>query len=177
MPTAGSRHRSPSAPPRLSRHSASRFWRSRACRRMPRRWCAIARKSPVPIAVGERHYTRWAFSELLASRTIGGAAAGHHPERRHRRGAADRGAGGDALRLGGAAQPLELGQHRSLAPPRRGAAQFPDAGGDHRARALEGRRRHQPAARWMRRGTSRCRPRQGWGSRSTSRRRSGSRRS
>jgi galactonate dehydratase len=30
----------------------------------------IARKSPVPIAVGERHYTRWAFSELLASRTI-----------------------------------------------------------------------------------------------------------
>jgi galactonate dehydratase len=31
----------------------------------------IARKSPVPIAVGERHYTRWAFTELLASRTIG----------------------------------------------------------------------------------------------------------
>jgi galactonate dehydratase len=31
----------------------------------------IARKSPVPIAVGERHYTRWAFSELLDSRTIG----------------------------------------------------------------------------------------------------------
>ncbi|MDF2759567.1 MAG: galactonate dehydratase [Thermomicrobiales bacterium] len=31
----------------------------------------IARKSPVPIAVGERHYTRSAFSELLASRTIG----------------------------------------------------------------------------------------------------------
>jgi galactonate dehydratase len=31
----------------------------------------IARKSPVPIAVGERHYTRWAFPELLESRTIG----------------------------------------------------------------------------------------------------------
>jgi galactonate dehydratase len=30
----------------------------------------IARKSPVPVAVGERHYTRWAFDELLASRTI-----------------------------------------------------------------------------------------------------------
>ena len=31
----------------------------------------IARKSPVPIAVGERHLTRWAYPELLASRTIG----------------------------------------------------------------------------------------------------------
>jgi galactonate dehydratase len=31
----------------------------------------IARKSPVPIAVGERHYTRWAFDELLPSRAIG----------------------------------------------------------------------------------------------------------
>ena len=30
----------------------------------------IARKSPVPIAVGERHYTRWAFPELLDSRAI-----------------------------------------------------------------------------------------------------------
>jgi galactonate dehydratase len=29
-----------------------------------------ARKSPVPIAVGERHYTRWDFDELLASRAI-----------------------------------------------------------------------------------------------------------
>jgi galactonate dehydratase len=31
----------------------------------------IARKSPVPIAVGERHYTRRDFADLLASRTIG----------------------------------------------------------------------------------------------------------
>jgi galactonate dehydratase len=31
----------------------------------------VARKSPVPIAVGERHYTRRDFTELLASRTIG----------------------------------------------------------------------------------------------------------
>lgn len=30
----------------------------------------LARKSPVPIAVGERHYTRWGVAELLASRTI-----------------------------------------------------------------------------------------------------------
>lgn len=30
----------------------------------------VARKSAVPIAAGERHYTRWAFDELLASRTI-----------------------------------------------------------------------------------------------------------
>ena len=30
----------------------------------------VARGSPVPIAVGERHYTRWAFDELLASRAI-----------------------------------------------------------------------------------------------------------
>jgi galactonate dehydratase len=30
----------------------------------------VARKSAVPIAVGERHYTRWAYDELLASRTI-----------------------------------------------------------------------------------------------------------
>ena len=31
----------------------------------------VARKSPVPIAVGERHYTRRDFTALLASRTIG----------------------------------------------------------------------------------------------------------
>jgi galactonate dehydratase len=31
----------------------------------------VARKSPIPIAVGERHYTRRDFAELLASRTIG----------------------------------------------------------------------------------------------------------
>ena len=31
----------------------------------------VARKSRVPIAVGERHYTRRDFTELLASRTIG----------------------------------------------------------------------------------------------------------
>ena len=31
----------------------------------------IARKSSIPIAVGERHYTRRDFDELLASRTIG----------------------------------------------------------------------------------------------------------
>ncbi|MBA2598092.1 MAG: galactonate dehydratase [Chloroflexia bacterium] len=31
----------------------------------------VARKSAVPIAVGERHYTRWGFAELLASRSIG----------------------------------------------------------------------------------------------------------
>lgn len=31
----------------------------------------IARKSPVPIAVGERHYTRRDFADLLSSRTIG----------------------------------------------------------------------------------------------------------
>ncbi|HYO30295.1 MAG TPA: galactonate dehydratase [Thermomicrobiales bacterium] len=31
----------------------------------------LARKSPIPIAVGERHYTRWDYPELLASRTIG----------------------------------------------------------------------------------------------------------
>ena len=30
----------------------------------------LARKSPVPIAVGERHYTRWDFRELLAARVI-----------------------------------------------------------------------------------------------------------
>lgn len=30
----------------------------------------VARKSKVPIAVGERHYTRWAFDALLASRAI-----------------------------------------------------------------------------------------------------------
>jgi galactonate dehydratase len=30
----------------------------------------VARKSPVPIAAGERHYTRWAFTELLESRAI-----------------------------------------------------------------------------------------------------------
>ena len=30
----------------------------------------LARKSPVPIALGERHYTRWGVAELLASRTI-----------------------------------------------------------------------------------------------------------
>ena len=98
----------------------------------------IARKSPVPIAVGERHYTRWAFSELLDSRTIGVLQpdiiqSGGIAEARR-----DRGAGGDALRLGGATQPVELGQHHGLAPPRRGPAQFPDAGGDHRPRAVEG---------------------------------------
>ena len=31
----------------------------------------VARKSRVPIAVGERHYTRWALDELLAPRAIG----------------------------------------------------------------------------------------------------------
>lgn len=31
----------------------------------------VARKSPIPIAVGERHYSRWAYPELLESRTIG----------------------------------------------------------------------------------------------------------
>jgi galactonate dehydratase len=31
----------------------------------------LARTSPVPIAVGERHYTRWDFREMLAARTIG----------------------------------------------------------------------------------------------------------
>jgi len=31
----------------------------------------VARKSPIPIAVGERHYSRWAYPELLASRAIG----------------------------------------------------------------------------------------------------------
>jgi galactonate dehydratase len=31
----------------------------------------VAKRSPVPIAVGERHYTRWAFRELLSSRTVG----------------------------------------------------------------------------------------------------------
>lgn len=31
----------------------------------------VAGKSPIPIAVGERHYSRWAYPELLESRTIG----------------------------------------------------------------------------------------------------------
>jgi galactonate dehydratase len=31
----------------------------------------IARKSPIPIATGERRYSRWEFRELLESRTIG----------------------------------------------------------------------------------------------------------
>jgi galactonate dehydratase len=31
----------------------------------------IAKKSPIPIATGERRYSRWEFQELLASRTIG----------------------------------------------------------------------------------------------------------
>ena len=31
----------------------------------------LARKSPIPIATGERRYSRWEFQELLASRTIG----------------------------------------------------------------------------------------------------------
>ncbi|MFN8677714.1 MAG: galactonate dehydratase [Thermomicrobiales bacterium] len=30
----------------------------------------LARKATVPIAVGERHYTRWDFDDLLASRTV-----------------------------------------------------------------------------------------------------------
>lgn len=30
----------------------------------------LARKSPIPIAIGERHYSRWAYPEVLASRTI-----------------------------------------------------------------------------------------------------------
>jgi galactonate dehydratase len=30
----------------------------------------IAKRSPIPIAVGERHYTRWDFRELLAARTV-----------------------------------------------------------------------------------------------------------
>ena len=30
----------------------------------------MARKSPIPIAVGERHYSRWAYPQLLESRTI-----------------------------------------------------------------------------------------------------------
>lgn len=30
-----------------------------------------AKRSPIPIAVGERHYTRWGVQELLTSRTIG----------------------------------------------------------------------------------------------------------
>lgn len=31
----------------------------------------IAKKSPIPIATGERRYSRWEFQDLLASRTIG----------------------------------------------------------------------------------------------------------
>lgn len=31
----------------------------------------VAKKSPVPIAVGERHATRWAYGDLLAARAIG----------------------------------------------------------------------------------------------------------
>ena len=31
----------------------------------------LAKKSPIPIATGERRYSRWEFQELLASRTIG----------------------------------------------------------------------------------------------------------
>jgi galactonate dehydratase len=31
----------------------------------------IAKKSPIPIATGERRYSRWEFQELLSSRTIG----------------------------------------------------------------------------------------------------------
>jgi galactonate dehydratase len=31
----------------------------------------VAKKSPIPIALGERHLTRWAYGELLASRAIG----------------------------------------------------------------------------------------------------------
>ena len=48
----------------------------------------IARKSPVPIAVGERHYTRWAFRRAAGLAHHRRAATGHHPERRHCRGAA-----------------------------------------------------------------------------------------
>ena len=36
----------------------------------PRALARLARKAAVPIAVGERHYTRWDFDDLLASRTI-----------------------------------------------------------------------------------------------------------
>lgn len=32
---------------------------------------SVAKASPVPVAVGERHYTRWAYRELLSSRTLG----------------------------------------------------------------------------------------------------------
>jgi galactonate dehydratase len=31
----------------------------------------VAKKSPIPIALGERHLTRWAYGDLLASRAIG----------------------------------------------------------------------------------------------------------
>ncbi|MFN8665123.1 MAG: enolase C-terminal domain-like protein [Thermomicrobiales bacterium] len=133
----------------------------------------LARKAAVPIAVGERHYTRWDFDDLLASRTV--SAAGHHPERWPLRGSQDRRAGRDAFRRRGAAQPLELGQHDGLAPPRRGAAELPDAGGDHRSRA--GRTRSSSTHRsWTPRASSPCPQRRASASRSTWRRPGASRR-
>ena len=71
MPTAGYRRRSRSAPPRRWRQFGITFLEEPCLPGNAAALVRIARKSPVPIAVGERHYTRWDFSELLDSRTIG----------------------------------------------------------------------------------------------------------
>ena len=64
----------------------------------------LARKTHIPIATGERIFTKWGFKEILEKRAADDSSAGRLLRRRHHRAEDHRGNGGGLLHAARAAQ-------------------------------------------------------------------------
>ena len=118
----------------------------------------IARGTHLPIATGERVFTKWGFREVLEKRRGHDPAARPVPRRRHHRGAADRRHGRGLLRRHRAAQPARPDLAGRRHPARRVDPELPLPGAGQPRRGLP-----QEAVRGARRATSTCRPGPGLG--------------
>ena len=85
-----------------------------------KRWRDV--KANVPLATGERLFSKWEFRELIEQQIVDIVQPGHLPRRRHQRAEEDRRDGRGLLHQGRAAQPERPGRdggvgHLSAAIP------------------------------------------------------------
>ena len=98
----------------------------------------LARKTHIPLATGERIFTKWGFREILEKRAAIDSAAGRLLCRRHHGTATDRGHGGGVLRAARAAQSAGAVLAGGQPADRRVDSELPDPGARRQ-------RTHQPA--------------------------------
>ena len=119
----------------------------------------IARGTHLPIATGERVFTKWGFREVLEKKRRDDPPARPLPRRRHHRGAADRRHGRGVLRRDRAAQPARADLAGRRHPARRVDPELPLPGAGQPRRGLP-----QEAVRRPRGLPRPARPAPGWAS-------------